>query len=317
MKNLLAALLVCATLAAAPMDADAARRFGGGSNLGRPAPTFSQKAPAAAPKAPAAKPGATQNQPRQATPAQQAQRPSMMRGMLTGLAAALGITALLSMLGINGAGMVSLVMGLILAAVLFMALRAFLSRRAAPAGAHRPAGRGSAEDAQIFERRAEPVRPEPVRTQAAASGSVMDQFMGGGSAPAEESGAVDVTPADFDREGFLKVARENYVALQKAWDSGNVLEISDFTTPDVFTAVTHQLRERGHVTQQTTVVELSNELLGIAQEGDEYLASVRFTGVLDVSGEREELDETWVLAKPVRGEGGWLLCAIRQNGPVA
>ena len=121
--------------------------------------------------------------------------------MLTGLAAALGITALLSMLGINGAGMVSLVMGLILAAVLFMALRAFLSRRAAPAGAHRPAGRGSAEDAQIFERRAEPVRPEPVRTQAAASGSVMDQFMGGGSAPAEESGAVDVTPADFDREG--------------------------------------------------------------------------------------------------------------------
>lgn len=319
MKNLLAALLVCVTLAAAPMDADAARRFGGGSNLGRPAPTFSQKAPDAAPKAPAAQPGATQNQPRQATPAQQAQRPSMMRSMLTGLAAALGISALLSMLGINGAGMVSLIMGLVLAAAAFMAFRFFMSRRTpAAAGAHRPHHAEPVRDAQIFERSAEPVRPEPRRVQpAAASGSVMDQFMGGGAARAEETAAVDVTPADFDREGFLKVARENYIALQKAWDSGNVLEISDFTTPDIFTAVTHQLRERGGAKQETTVVKLSNELLGIAREGDEYLASVRFTGTLEVSGAREDLDETWVLVKPVEGEGGWLLTAIRQNGPVA
>lgn len=318
MKNFLAALIVCVALVAAPMDADAARRFGGGSNLGRPAPTFSQKAPAASPKSPAAQPGATQNQPRQATPSPaQVQKPSMMRSMLTGLAAALGITALLSMLGINGAGMASFIMGLLIAAALFMVLRMFMARRSGAqpvhAGMHRPQTEIESErkaDSSVIQRSVEPAAPT-----ATASGSVMDQFTNG--AQSDEERVVDVTPTDFDREGFLRVARENYEALQKAWDSGNVLEISEFTTPDVFTVITHQLRERGAVQQTTKIVELRNELLGIARERDEYLASVRFVGIVDVSGEREKFDETWVLVKPVEGVGGWLLAAIRQNDPEA
>lgn len=76
------------------------------------------------------------------------------------------------------------------------------------------------------------------------SGSLMDQLMGGAasesSSTAESSGLVDVTPVDFDREGFLKTARDNYLKLQQAWDTGNVIEISDFTSNEIFTAVTHQ-----------------------------------------------------------------------------
>ena len=43
----------------------------------------------------------------------------MMRSVLGGIAAALGITALLSLLGINGAGISSLITGLLLAVVVF------------------------------------------------------------------------------------------------------------------------------------------------------------------------------------------------------
>lgn len=314
MKNLLATLLVCVSLVGTPMDADAARRFGGGANLGRPAPVFNQKAPAASPKAPATQPGASQSQPRQTTaPVQQAQRPSMMRSMLTGLAAALGISALLSWLGIGGAGIVSLIMGALLAVALFMVLRLVLSRRAPRP---LPAGASSNETHRSSSSTAEPMLRRDVESpvQVAASGSVMDQFMKTQAhGEQEQPYAQDVTPEDFDKESFLRVARDNYVALQRAWDSGNVLEIADFTTPDVFTAITHQLRERGAVTQKTTVVALENELLGIAREGNEYLASIRFHGTVDVSGELEDLDETWVLVKPIEGAEGWLLAAIKQN----
>lgn len=313
MKNFLAALVVCVALAATSFDAEAARRFGGGSNLGnRSVPTFSQKAaPNAAPQAPAGQMRGQNATPNRATPAQQApvQKPSMMRSVLTGLAAALGISALLSLLGINGAGMVSFVMGLLLAVLAFMAVRFFLARRApaSASGGHAPETRAS----ETVMRRA-PVDTTASAASGAAAGSVMDQFTRG--ARVEEPGAaVDVTPADFDREAFLKTARDNYVLLQKAWDTGNVVEISDFTTEDVFIAITHQLRERGHETYRTEVVELSNELLGIACENGEYLASVRFVGTLRINGEDESVDETWLLVKPVEGKGGWLLGAIKQN----
>ena len=313
MKNFLAALVVCVALAATSFDAEAARRFGGGSNLGnRSVPTFSQKAaPNAAPQAPAGQMRGQNATPNRATPAQQApvQKPSMMRSVLTGLAAALGISALLSLLGINGAGMVSFVMGLLLAVLAFMAVRFFLARRApaSASGGHAPETRAS----ETVMRRA-PVDTTASAASGAAAGSVMDQFTRG--ARVEEPGAaVDVTPADFDREAFLKTARDNYVLLLKAWDTGNVVEISDFTTEDVFIAITHQLRERGHETYRTEVVELSNELLGIACENGEYLASVRFVGTLRINGEDESVDETWLLVKPVEGKGGWLLGAIEQN----
>lgn len=37
-------------------------------------------------------------------------------------------------------------------------------------------------------------------------------------------------PADFDVEQFLKVAEANFAKMQKAWDTGNVTSLSDFTT---------------------------------------------------------------------------------------
>lgn len=135
MKNLIAALVVCVALATTSFDADAAKRFGGGASFGKAAPTFSQRAPTAAPAAPSA----NQAQPKAAPAPTPAQKPSMMRSVLGGIAAALGITALLSLLGINGAGISSLITGLLLAVVVFFVVRMFLMRRR-PQAAGGPAG---------------------------------------------------------------------------------------------------------------------------------------------------------------------------------
>lgn len=327
MKKLIAVLCVCAALAATSFDAEAARRFGGGASFGRTAPTFSQKAPTAPNAVPnaAQQPRAAQSQAQtRPNPAAAAQKPSMMRNVLMGLAGALGITALLSMLGINGAGMASFVMGLVLVLIAFLAVRFFLSRRARPAAAgpasaapswQQPQQADDSESCMQEASRAPESQPAaPAVGAGVRAGSVMDQFMSGSTetAPAEQ-GAADITPADFDREGFLQSARDNYIKLQAAWDSGNVMTLSDFTTNDVFTAITHQLRERGNVPYKTEILSIANELLGIAREGDEYVSSVRFIGKLRINGEEEAVDETWVLVKPVEGSGGWLLAGIKQN----
>lgn len=313
MKNFLAVLVLCVGLVSASMDADAARRFGGGMSFGRSAPTFSQKAPApkAVPHQSQQQAGASQSRSNTAKPAQTQQRPSMMRNALMGIAAALGISALLSMLGINGAGMVSLIMGLLLAMIVFMGVRMLLSRKVAQGAG--PADNAARESWQETMRtnQQEPVQPETVVPSAApAKGSVMDEFSAGEPASA---GSADVTPQDFDREGFLKNAHLNYVKLQKAWDTGNVVDISDFTTTEIFTAITHQLRERGKVTYDTQILDIKEDLLGIAQEGDSYLAAVHFVGQVKIGEDIENVDEVWTLEKPVNKPGGWLLAGIKQG----
>ena len=331
MKKLLAVLTVCVALAVTSLDAEAARRFGGGSSFGRSAPTFSQKAPAPATN-PSVAPHQAASPNRAAQGANQvgrpapAPRPSMMRSVLTGIAAALGISALLSLLGVNSAGMASFITGLLLVVVLFLAVRFFLSRRKASTETvgGTAAYSGEAEkNAYSYQR--EEVSPSPASAPQASQpeananvvgarpGSVMDQFLRGREAPATAEAAIDVTPVDFDTEGFLRTARDNFIKLQSAWDTGNVMTISDFTTNDLFIAVTHQLRERGNVPYKTEILSLTNELLGIARDGGEYVASVRFLSKLRINGEEENADETWVLVKPVEGEGGWLLAGIKQN----
>lgn len=310
----------------ASVDADAARRFGGGGSYGRSAPTFSQKS---APATPTAQPRQSQNQNQAQNPSRQQQttqtpqqRPSMMRNVLTGLAAALGISALLSMLGLGGAGIASFVTGALLAVVAFFALRfllgAFLGRKTAPAQCRTPEGMSQTTRVEPQPAQQPENRPQvsSFSTDGARRGSVMDEFRSGSfgaAAPAqtiEADGTADVTPADFDREAFLRVAKENFVKLQKAWDTGNVIELSDFTTQELFVEITHALRERGAQNYETTVLHLDNQLIGIAQQNDEYVAVVHFTGKLSVSGEEETVDDDWILTKPVSGNGGWLLAGV-------
>ncbi|KON81582.1 Tim44-like domain-containing protein [Azoarcus sp. PA01] len=280
MKNLLLGLIaVIFTLGFGIPEADA-KRLGGGGSFG-----MQRQMTPPAPRQPSAAPQQTP-QGANAVP----QKRSWM-GPLAGLAAGLGLAALFSHLGL-GAEMGSLLM---IALLVFAALMLFrmLSRRnaaarsggamqyaGAPAGANFPAA-------------------APVSFPAAGS-----------AAPAP----VANIPANFDAEAFVRQAKVQFIRLQAANDAGNLEDIREFTSPEMFAEIRMQLTERGPGTQRTDVVELNGEVLEVVEEAQRYVVSIRFSGLL-----REEegaapaaFDEVWHLTKPRTGNAGWVVAGIQQ-----
>jgi hypothetical protein len=83
-------------------------------------------------------------------------------------------------------------------------------------------------------------------------------------------------PAGFDTEAFLRSAKVYFVRLQAAWDQGNMADIREFTTPEMFAEIKIDLDSRGNEANQTDVVQLDAELVAIEDRGIEQSASVRF-----------------------------------------
>ena len=138
----------------------------------------------------------------------------------------------------------------------------------------------------------------------------------GGAMPAAGMGAATnaALPAGFDAESFLRHAKVNFVRLQAAWDEGNLVDIREFTTPEMFAELKVDIDSRGRERDQTDVVQLNAELLGVEDRGSEYLASVRFSGLIreTAGGSAEPFREIWNLSKAARSGEGWLLAGIQQ-----
>jgi predicted lipid-binding transport protein (Tim44 family) len=310
--------VVAATFA---FDAEAQRRLGGGKSFGKQSqqvqqrqatPPQQQTPPQAAPAqqpgtaaAPAAATGTA------AAAGAAAKTASPMRNLLIGAAAGLGLMALASWLGF-GETLATIMLFVLLGIVLMMVVGYFMRRGAAQRGpqpAYQGAGYGNAPAAPQPEATPQPLQRAAMEPAAGVRpGSAMDEFLRGGAVnPAQPWGI----PAGFDTEGFLANAKGYYARLQAAWDSGNLEQLQEFTTNDMFIALTHELRARSGATK-TEVVAMDAALLGIETLPTEHVASVRFTGTVKVDGEVESVDEVWNLTKPVDGKHGWLLAGIQQ-----
>lgn len=322
MNRLIALVLVGVFTATFALDADAQRRLGGGRNLGKQAPQVQRQATPPQQQAPTQQTPAQQAAPtQQAAPAAgaaaSAARPSPWRGALMGLAAGLGLAALASYFGFSETLTTILMVALIAFAV--VAVIGFVIRRMR-GGAAQPAysGAGGRAGAGTGTFTPEP-QPTPISAPAqrtsldlgvgARPGSAMDEFARGGSA--DPAAAPWGVPAGFDSDGFLNHAKDYFRKLQSAWDRGSLADLEEFTTRDMFVALTHELRARG-ANSRTEVLTLDAALLGIESTPTEHLASVRFSGSLNVDGEIEQVDEVWNLSKPLDGSSGWLLAGIQQ-----
>lgn len=269
-------------------DAEA-RRLGGGSSIGMkrqatPAPT----APATAGK-PAAAPTAA------AAPAAAAKPAGMSRflGPLAGLAAGLGIAALLSHFGL-GEGMADMLLILALVGVAFFAVRWLMRKRTPETGMHYAgAGPGNAAPASFT----------PAQFESSGVGA---------GATAAGAAARNI-PADFDVEGFLRQAKLNFVRLQAANDRGDMDDIREFTSPEMFAEIKMQYQERNGRAQETDVMQLNAELLEVVSEDNRHIASVHFSGQLrEDNSAPETFAETWHLVKPADGSRGWNIAGIQQ-----
>ncbi len=276
-----------------------AKRMGGGRSIGRQSHSFQQPHRASTPPNQNA---ASRNQ----NPAAAQPQRNRWLGPLAGLAAGLGIAALMSHLGLGGAlgGMLSslLVIGLIGLAA-FWIIRLISSRRSKTEVRNEPAFKPAFSTSQT----AEPF----TRTAAPANAAE--------SAP---SNTIDIPArlpqplteaADFDSEAFLRAAKVLFIRLQTAWDAGNLDDIRKFTTAEMFAEVKLDLTERGTTPSHTSVDQLNAELLSIENQSADPLASVRFSGLIRETQEQttaEPFTEVWNFTKEMNAE--WKLTGIQQ-----
>jgi predicted lipid-binding transport protein (Tim44 family) len=311
-------IIAIAALAVAALvvtDLADAKRLGGGRSLGAQRSMTPQTPPAATTPGPAANP-VMPAQPGVAKPAAPAAAaaaaaPAAKSGMskwlgpIAGLAAGLGLAALLSHFGLSEGFASLLLMALLAVGVVFL-VRMFLARRtpAAPrpmqyAGA---GGLGSSPGGYETQPPATPaaVAPapagEPVATSAAPSVSFAKPL-----------------PPGFDAEGFVRQAKLQFNRLQAAFDAGDRKALADVMTPTMAAEIAKDLDARGEH-KPTEVLTLNAEVLEVTTEGGSHWASVRFTGTLREDGElfTKPFDEVWNLTKPADGATGWLLAGIQQ-----
>lgn len=118
-------------------------------------------------------------------------------------------------------------------------------------------------------------------------------------------------PAGFDAGAFVRAAKENFIRLQMANESGRLEELREVTTTEMFEA----LKADVVAGQHTDVLTLHADLLEVTTEGARHWASVRFSGLVrETPGtEPSSFEEVWNLVKPVDGSSGWLLAGIQQT----
>lgn len=310
----IAALGLALMMGLASINADA-KRLGAGKSTGMQREMPARTAPDAAPGKPAAP--AQQAAPATAPNAAAAPAAAPKRnwlGPLAGLAAGLGLAALMSHLGMGEAFANFLLLALLAVAAIFL-VRMFLRRKAAPQP--QPAGMaytGSAGNsgqvawptpaAGTSNAAADPVMPAAAAPEAALP-----------AAPAAGAPARAFVPAAFDSEGFARTAKMIFIRLQAANDAGDLNDLRAFTTPEMFAELSMDLKDRPAGQHQVTeVIAVESEVLDVTDEAAQQVVSVRFRGQVreEAGATPVSVDEVWHLTKPADGSRSWAIAGIEQ-----
>lgn len=315
------AVLVIA-LALTSLQADAAKRLGGGKSVGqqsnqvtqreaaKPATPTQNAAPAAAPAAPAAP-----------APVAQPQR-KPWGAMLGGLAAGLGLAWLAHSMGFGAEFGQFLMFGLI--ALVVMMVIGMVMRRRQPAVANTSPYAFEGAGAPVEPRSMPQYNPQNVGNDASArpvdtdprytlGASGSGAVIGSGLAGSQTWGI----PADFDTVGFVNAAKQNFHTLQQAWDRADVSTLRSMMTDSMVEEIKAQLAERETTASgqpnHTEVVMLDAQLLGIEEAGAFYMASVEFSGLIreEPSAGPTPFREVWNMTKPKDGSLGWLVAGVQ------
>lgn len=275
-------LILTLVLAFSTMNAEAARRLGGGKSVGQQSSNVTQREAVkpAAPVTPAApsqaaapaKPAAPA-----AAPAAPTKRP--WGAMLGGLAAGLGLAWLAHSLGM-GEAFGNMLMFALLAMVAVGVIGYFLRSRKSGSSqqgglAYQGAGQtadapstmqqynpekvgndASARPWEAQDTRFDPTPASNSQSTTATGGSMIGSAIGGsqvGSQVGSESGsAVSAlqgsqswgVPEGFDSVNFIEAAKRNFITLQDAWDRADMGSLKAMMTDGMLSEIKSQLAER-------------------------------------------------------------------------
>ena len=279
MKRFLMLLAMALTCFVLLTTAAEAKRFGGGSSFGKSRATPSQQYNRPANAAPALAPTSSGNK---------------WMGPLAGLAVGAGLATMFSGGGMGVAGgMSSILMLLMFAGVVIFLIAKFKKSQQASQPIMQYADDGASYKTQDKMQQSSP------------------QPNYGSGISSSDSGNI---PQDFPVDSFLRNAKISFIRLQAANDSKDLNDVSEYTTPEVFAEISMQMQERGNIIQKTEVIAINAELLNVANDGDNIIASVRFTGQLSENKNiPENVDEIWNIQKNRQNaNAAWLLAGIQQ-----
>jgi len=332
MNSKLVTLMLAGVMALGSLNAEAARRMGGGKSVGQQSNQVTKRD--AAPQTPAAPAQnaapANAAKPAAAPAAAAPKRP--WGAMLGGLAAGLGLAWLASSLGMGeafGNILMALLIGVAVIAVIGMIMRARRGGAAQTAGngglAYQGAG-ASAENPATYKQyspqnvgndaSARPWEGQSTRFDSSAAASSTGSMIGSGIGSGLGGSETWGIPAGFDVDNFLTAAKRNFVTLQDAWDRSDISALRSMMTDTMVLEIRNQLSERESQfpgqPNKTEVVMLEAQLLGIEEQADAYLASVEFNGMIreDAASGPSPFREVWNMTKSKQG-GGWLVAGVQ------
>ena len=122
------------------------------------------------------------------------------------------------------------------------------------------------------------------------------------------------TLSSFEEAAFLRQAKTTFIRLQAAYDNKNLLDIREFTAPEVFAEIQMQIQERGEEPNQTEVISIDAKLVDFDSRAQATTASVRFSGLIreKLDQSPEVINEIWHFTKDTISQN-WLVAGIQQD----
>lgn len=303
------ALVLGAGLLLSSLDA-AAARLGGGRASGLYRPQVTRNAPVRPADTATRNPAGTRAEAAGtggAAAMAAAPRRNSWLGPLAGVAAGLGLGALLSHFGLAPA-LGSWLMVLLLAVAGFALFRLFQNAQRSRGA---PAAAGAAPWAARAGAFAAPGAGAHTQSPGAVPGTNPGASTGASAGASPEASA---SGAPFDAEAFVERARERFLRLQKANDEGDLDTLRDASTPELFEQFRRDLIRLGDGARGTEVLSLQAHMLEHVEHPLAELVSVRFSGLLREqprTGAAESFDEVWHFTRPADRSTGWLLAGIQ------
>jgi len=135
-------------------------------------------------------------------------------------------------------------------------------------------------------------------------------------AAAPHVGSLTGAPDDFDASDFLDASRQQFLALQTAWDRSDISTVRAWLTTAMLQQIEQQLDQREQVRSDavaTEVVMLDAQLLGLETTEQDWVASVEFSGLIreHASAGPSPFRELWSISRARSGDGRWLVAGVQ------
>lgn len=111
---------------------------------------------------------------------------------------------------------------------------------------------------------------------------------------------------------FLRQAKASFMHLQTMNSSDSVEEVRRYMTPELFASMKEQIEANKETAE---FPELQAELVESVKEANQYVATVRFYGMVseDLNAQPEAFEELWHFVKPIDATAvKWLVAGVQQ-----